>query len=74
MWTHRSRVNLFEEDIVCKVLIADDSPIMRRAIRRTLEEQSFIEIAGEASNFVGMMQMVMDLRPDVLLFDLHLPQ
>jgi chemotaxis response regulator CheB len=59
---------------MCKVLIADDSPFMRKAIRRTLEEESFIEIVGEASNFGGMMQMVLDLKPDVLLLDLHLPE
>jgi DNA-binding NarL/FixJ family response regulator len=59
---------------VCKVLIADDSPVMRKAIRRTLEEESFINIVGEASSFSEMMQMISDLKPDVLLLDLHLPE
>jgi DNA-binding NarL/FixJ family response regulator len=59
---------------VCKVLIADDSPVMRKAIRNALKEESFIKIVGEASSFGEMMQMLSDLKPDVLLLDLHLPE
>lgn len=34
-----------------RVLIADDSPGMRAAMRRTLEEEVQIEVVGEASSF-----------------------
>jgi chemotaxis response regulator CheB len=59
---------------MCKVLIADDSDIMRTAIRKTLEEESNINIVGEASSFAETRQMIADLKPDVLLLDLHLPE
>jgi DNA-binding NarL/FixJ family response regulator len=36
---------------MCKVLIADDSEVMRTAIRRTLEEERKIDVVGEASSF-----------------------
>jgi DNA-binding NarL/FixJ family response regulator len=55
-----------------KVLLADDSDIMRSAIRRTLEEEPRIQVVGEATSFAKTMQMVIDHKPDVLLFDLHL--
>jgi two-component system, NarL family, response regulator NreC len=59
---------------MCKVLIADDSAVMRTAIRKTLEEDRNIDVVGEASSFAETMQKIADLKPDVLLLDLHLPE
>lgn len=55
-----------------KVLLADDSAIMRTAIRKALEEDKRVQLVGEASNFAETMQKIADVKPDVLLFDLHL--
>ena len=55
-----------------KVLLADDSDIMRKAIRRALQEDPRIEIVGEAGCFAKTMQLIADHKPDVLLLDLHL--
>jgi DNA-binding NarL/FixJ family response regulator len=57
-----------------RLLLADDSSIMREAIRKLLEEEPRIEIVGEAATFAAAMQMVADFKPDVLLLDLHMPQ
>jgi DNA-binding NarL/FixJ family response regulator len=57
-----------------KVLLADDSDLMRSAMRRTLEEEPRIHVVGEASNFAKTVQMIVDHKPDVLLLDLHLAE
>jgi two-component system nitrate/nitrite response regulator NarL len=57
-----------------KVLLADDSDVMRSAIRRALQEEPRIEVVGEASCFANTMQMIAACKPDVLLLDLHLPE
>jgi DNA-binding NarL/FixJ family response regulator len=57
-----------------KVLLADDSEIMRVAIKKLLQDEPRIHIVGEASCFGTAMQLVADARPDILLLDLHLPQ
>lgn len=57
-----------------RVLLADDSAIMLEAIRKLLDEESRIQVVGEASTFATAMQMIADLKPDVLLLDLHMPQ
>jgi len=57
-----------------KVLVADDSHEMRSAIRRILEGERRIEIIGEAGTFAKTVQMIGDLKPEVLLLDLHMAE
>jgi PleD family two-component response regulator len=64
----------FGETLKIKVLLADDSDMMRSAIRRTLEEEPRIQVVGEAPSFAKTMQMIADYKPDVLLLDLRLAE
>lgn len=57
-----------------RVLLADESDTMRAAMRQVLAVEPSIEIVGEARNFPEAIQMVADIKPDVLLFDLYLPE
>ncbi len=57
-----------------KVLLADDSEIMREAIKKLLVDEPRVKVVGEASSFPAAMQLVADFKPDILLLDLHLPQ
>jgi two-component system chemotaxis response regulator CheB len=59
-------------DARIKVLIADDTQLMRRLIGRLLRERLEIQIVGEAADFAQTIQMVNDFRPDIILMDLHL--
>jgi DNA-binding NarL/FixJ family response regulator len=57
-----------------RILLADDSDIMREAIRKLLDGEPSMEIVGEAPCFASTIQAVADCNPDVLLLDLHMPQ
>lgn len=57
-----------------KALIADDSDIMREAMRKVLAEEPRIEIIGEAATFNQAVQLIADFKPEVLLLDLHLAE
>jgi DNA-binding NarL/FixJ family response regulator len=57
-----------------KVLLADDSDVMRKAIVSLLDEESNIQVLAEASTFAQTVQMISDLKPDVLILDLHMPE
>lgn len=59
---------------MCKVLIADDSDIMRKAIRAILLEERWIDVVGESETFNETVQKLCDLKPDVLLMDVHLAE
>src|ERR1700726_2507278 len=51
---------------MCKVLIADDSEIMRTAIRKLLQGESNIRVVGEASTFAETMQRIGDFTPELV--------
>ena len=56
------------------VLLVDDQELMRMAFRMVIESQSDLTVAGEASNGLEAVQAVRDLRPDVVLMDVRMPQ
>jgi len=56
-----------------RVLIADDHPVVRDGLRRILHSERDIEIVGEASNGSEVVKLVRQLKPDVLLLDLLMP-
>jgi DNA-binding NarL/FixJ family response regulator len=55
-----------------RVLIADDSAIIRKAVRRLLEGESDIEILGEAVDLRQMLEVRNKLHPDIVVMDLHM--
>lgn len=56
-----------------KVLLADDSEIVRRAIRFFLRAQPKIELVGEAADFPQTIQLMKKLNPEVIVLDLYMP-
>ncbi len=62
-----------ETDTIIRVLIVDDSSLMRVGIRFALEQVPDIQVVGEAQDGEEAKQMVARLRPDILLLDLIMP-
>lgn len=56
-----------------KVLLADDTAVLRRAIRNLLQEESAIKLVGEAKDFSQTLTLVDKLNPQVVILDLHMP-
>jgi DNA-binding NarL/FixJ family response regulator len=55
------------------VLIADDQPLMRAALRMYLEAESDIEVVGEAADGERVVALAEQLRPDVVVMDIRMP-
>lgn len=56
-----------------RVLLIDDSPIIRLGLRSALEDYPDIVIVGEAGTVADGTAAIAQLKPDVVLLDLHLP-
>jgi two-component system nitrate/nitrite response regulator NarL len=55
-----------------RVLIVDDHPLARKAIRSMLESDDHFFIVGEASSGEEAIQLCGELAPDVVLMDIHM--
>jgi two-component system, chemotaxis family, protein-glutamate methylesterase/glutaminase len=56
-----------------KVLIADDSILIRNIVKEILSSDPAIEIAGEAANGADAVAKALALRPDVVIMDIDMP-
>ncbi len=57
-----------------RILLADDHGIVRKGLRFLLERQDAMEIAGEANDGREAVQLAAELRPDVVVMDIAMPQ
>jgi DNA-binding NarL/FixJ family response regulator len=56
-----------------RLLIADDSDAVRRAICTLLEHESNIKITAEASSYTELLGLLTEPIPEVVLMDVHMP-
>jgi two-component system chemotaxis response regulator CheB len=57
-----------------RVLVVDDSSVVRHAISSALSRDPEIEVAGTASNPYEARDMILSLNPDVLTLDIEMPR
>lgn len=57
-----------------RVLVADDQALVRRGMTLMLSLEPDMEVVGQASDGVEAVEMARQLRPDVVLMDLHMPR
>ena len=56
-----------------KILLADDHKIMRAGLRSILEKEPDMEVLGEAQNGLVALQLAKELRPDLVIMDISMP-
>lgn len=56
-----------------RVVVVEDSRVQRAHLVRVLEADGDIEVVGQAADTASAIEMVRDLRPDVVTVDLQLP-
>ncbi|GAA4413280.1 response regulator transcription factor [Nibrella viscosa] len=57
-----------------RLLIVDDHSVVRKGIRTLLEDETDIQIVGEATDGDEAIELIPTLKPDVLLLDITMPR
>jgi DNA-binding NarL/FixJ family response regulator len=57
-----------------RILLADDHTLMRQGLRRIVEEQEDWEVVAEASNGRDATRLALELKPDIAVVDIAMPQ
>jgi DNA-binding NarL/FixJ family response regulator len=57
-----------------RVLIADDHALVREGLRYVLDADPVIEVVAEASNGRVAVELALEFRPDVVVFDITMPE
>ncbi len=61
------------EDVLLRVVVADDHPIVRTGIVALLGDQPDLEVVGQTGDGLEALDLVERLRPDLLVVDLMMP-
>jgi DNA-binding NarL/FixJ family response regulator len=56
------------------VLIADDQPLMRTALRMSLTAEPDFDVVGEAADGLQAIELAARLHPDVVVMDIRMPK
>lgn len=57
-----------------KILISDDHTIFRQGLRMLLEQEDDMEVVGEAGNGIETVELAKELKPDIVLLDIAMPE
>jgi DNA-binding NarL/FixJ family response regulator len=57
-----------------RILLADDHNVVRKGLRGTLEEYDDWNVCGEASNGRDAVRLALELKPDIVVLDLTMPE
>lgn len=58
---------------MCRILIVDDNPVLRRAMRSYIEQNPDLTVCGEAENGQAAIEKFRQLKPDFVILDFAMP-
>ncbi|MDV3504200.1 chemotaxis response regulator protein-glutamate methylesterase [Marinobacter sp. M-5] len=61
-------------DPIIRVLVIDDSAVVRQTLTEILESESMIEVVGTASDPYRAVEKLRTVRPDVITLDVEMPR
>lgn len=59
--------------MAARILLVDDHQVLREGLRSLLEKQPDMEVVGDAGDGRTALQLVRDMRPDLVIMDVNMP-
>lgn len=56
-----------------RIVLIDDHPLFREGVAYALRSEPTFEVAGQGESLDQALQLVADLKPDILLLDINIP-
>ncbi|WP_069472511.1 two-component system response regulator NarL [Candidatus Marithrix sp. Canyon 246] len=56
-----------------KIVVIDDHPLLRKGLQQLIDICPDLEMVGEASNGLDGLEIIGELKPDLILLDLNMP-
>jgi DNA-binding NarL/FixJ family response regulator len=56
-----------------RIVLADDHLLFRKGVRRLIEDMSDMEVIGEASDGLELLNLLNELTPDLVIVDISMP-
>ena len=56
-----------------RVVLADDHTLMREGIKQLIEEVAGVEVVGEASDGIALLELLKRIRPHMIILDIAMP-
>jgi DNA-binding NarL/FixJ family response regulator len=57
-----------------RIILADDHPLMRVALKHVLQDHENFEVVGEAENGNIAVKLTSELKPDIVIMDISMPE
>ncbi len=61
-------------DYSYKIMLADDHALVRRGIRKIIEEDRSLEVVGEAGDGLELLEILKSGQPDLVIVDIAMPR
>jgi len=57
-----------------RILLADDHPLLREAMRSSIDQQEDMEVVGEAGDGEEAVRLSLEMEPDIVIMDIVMPR
>ncbi len=63
-----------QADFKHRILLVDDHAVLRTGMRHLIEAEPDMEVVGEGDDGAGIVELVEQLRPEIVILDLSMPK
>jgi DNA-binding NarL/FixJ family response regulator len=60
--------------VPCRIVLADDHPLLREAIKKSIAEIADFQVVGEAGDGFELLELLEKSVPDLILLDISMPR